>query len=47
MDKKALALAIIKSGRSYQEAGEVTGLSLEKIMKAYKESKQCHGYQTY
>ncbi len=32
------AMAILKSGRSFDEAAQITGLSVESIMKAWNEA---------
>lgn len=36
MDKMAQAIAILKAGRSYAEASEVTNIPVEEIMRAWK-----------
>lgn len=37
MNKENQAIAILKSGRSYYEAAEITGLSAKFLIKLYKD----------
>ena len=37
-NKESLAIAILKSGRSYGEAANISGLNIEEVMAVWKES---------
>lgn len=39
-EKKNLAIAILKSGRSFDEASKISGIAIEELFKIWKDAKK-------